>query len=267
MFFDTHCHLDDKQFDADREDMFTRAIANGVTRFVNISYDLDSSKRSLALANARPDVFAAIGIHPNDANSAIANPSVYDELRELAASPRVVAVGEIGLDYYWEAAPREVQREVFERQLALAQEIHRPVIIHCRDKAQSYAAYDDVLAILFGHDGLRGRVLLHAFAGSFEQAEKAIGQNYTLGFGGPISYPKSENTREIAAWVPETNFVLETDAPYLPPQKFRGKRNEPGYIPLFAATLAKVRGLELAALADLTTRNANTFFRIQHSVS
>ncbi len=263
MFFDTHCHLDDKQFDADREEMFARAIQNGVTRFVNISYDLDSSKRSIALAHARPDVYAAIGIHPNDASHADAG--AYDALRGLAASPRVVAIGEIGLDYYWDAAPREVQREVFERQLDLAQEVNRPVIIHCRDKAGSYAAYDDVLAVLFGRDGLRGRVLLHAYAGSFEQAEKAIGQNYTLGFGGPISYPKSENTREIAAWVPAPNFVLETDAPYLPPQKFRGKRNEPGYIPLFAATLAKVRGMELAALADLTTRNANAFFGVPNT--
>lgn len=260
MFFDTHCHLDDKQFDADREEMFARAIANGVTRFVNISYDLDSSRRSIALATVRPDVYAAIGIHPNDANHADAG--AYDALRGLATHPRVVAIGEIGLDYYWDAAPREVQREVFERQLDLAQDVGKPIIIHCRDKAQSYAAYDDVLAILFARDGLRGRVLLHAYAGSFAQAEAAIRHNYTLGFGGPISYPKSENTREIAAWAPEPNFVLETDAPYLPPQKLRGKRNEPGYIPLFAATLAKVRGMELAALADLTTHNALSFLGI-----
>lgn len=265
MFFDTHCHLDDKQFDPDREEMFARAIQNGVTRFVNISYDLDSSRRSIALAHARPDVYAAIGIHPNDA--AHADAGAYEALRGLAATPRVVAIGEIGLDYYWEAAPREVQRVVFERQLDLAQALGKPVIIHCRDKAGSHAAYDDVLAILLARDGLRGRVLLHAYAGSLAQAERAIGQNYMLGFGGPISYPKSENTREIAGWAPETNFVLETDAPYLPPQKFRGKRNEPGYIPLFAATLAKVRGMELAALAALTTRNATTFFGIPPSDS
>lgn len=260
MFFDTHCHLDTQPFDADRDDVLARAHAAGVTRCLNPSYDLASSRRAAALAAARPDVWAAVGVHPND----IGHPDdqCLCEIEQLSQQPRVVAIGEIGLDYHWNTFPRQQQIDGFVRQLQLAQRLHLPVIIHCRD------AYEDTLDILskFKIENVKLKIrdtsnsqfsiLLHSFAGNSQQAELALGRGYYLGIGGPITYPKNESLREIVRDMPLDRLLLETDAPYLSPQKHRGKRNEPSYIPLIAERIAQIRGIGVAELGAATTQNA-----------
>lgn len=270
MFFDTHCHLDTPPFDADCDAVLARAHAAGVTRFLNPSYDLDSSRRAAALATARPDVWAAVGVHPNDIGH-LDDQCLY-EIEQLSQQPRVVAIGEIGLDYHWNTFPRQQQIDGFVRQLQLAQRLHLPVIIHCRD------AYDDTLDVLakFKIENLKLKIedhvppsfsifnsqfsiLLHSFAGNSQQAEEALGRGYYLGIGGPITYPKNESLREIVREMPLGQLLLETDAPYLSPQKFRGKRNEPSHIPLIAERIAQIRGISVAELGATTTQNAINF--------
>ena len=253
MFFDTHCHLDTQPFDADRDAVLARAHAAGVTRFLNPSYDLDSSRRAAALAAARPDVWAAVGVHPNDIGH-LDDQCLY-EIEQLSQQPRVVAIGEIGLDYHWNTFPRQQQIDGFVRQLQLAQRLHLPVIIHCRD------AYEDTLDVLSKFkiedaNNLQFSILLHSFAGNSQQAEEALGRGYYLGIGGPITYPKNESLREIVREMPLGQLLLETDTPYLSPQKFRGKRNEPSHIPLIAERIAQIRGISVAELGAATTANA-----------
>jgi len=250
MLFDTHCHLDLPVFDGDREDVFARARAAGVGLFLNPAFDLASSERAVALADARPDVLAAVGIHPNDADALDA---AWDRLRELAGHPRVAAIGEIGLDYHWDRASRAAQARAFVRQLGLARDLGLPVIIHCRD------AHQDTLDLLHRHaDGLA--VLLHAFSGDAAIARRALDAGYTLGIGGPVTYKKAEALRQAAADAPLDQLVLETDAPYLPPHPHRGARNEPAYLALISERVSQVRGVSLADIAAATTGAARRLF-------
>jgi TatD DNase family protein len=251
MLFDTHCHLDVPAFDADREDVIARALAAGVSVLLNPAYDLASSRRAIALANVRRDVYAAVGIHPNDI--AALEPGGLDELRRLALSPRVVAIGEIGLDYYWNTSPHDVQQAMFRRQIELAQELNLPIIIHCRE------AYEDTLAIL---ETAGSKILLHSFAGSPEQADEAMRRGYCLGVGGPVTFKKSEALREIVRRAPLDHLFLETDAPYLAPHPYRGKRNEPAYLALSAQKVAEVRRTTVDEVAAATTGAARRFFNI-----
>jgi TatD DNase family protein len=195
-------------------------------------------------------LFAAVGIHPNDLQH-LTEQNVA-ELRHLLSLPGVIAVGEIGLDYYWNTRPREAQQAGFRQQLEIAQSAQRPVIIHCRD------AYDDTLEILAEYPTLR--VLLHAFSGNGGHAERALAQGYLLGIAGPVTFKKSESLREIVQAAPLEQLVLETDAPYLTPLPHRGRRNEPAYLRLTAERVAKLRGLSIEELAHTTTANAARFF-------
>ena len=249
-FVDTHCHLDVAAFDAGREAVIARARAAGIACFINPGYDVASSRRAIALAEQRDDVFAAVGIHPNDA-------ATFDQdlpaLRGLAAHSQVVAIGEIGLDYYWDRVPRDRQADAFACQLALARELGKPVIIHCRD------AYDDTLEALRRHgDDLR--VVMHAFAGDRRHADEALSRGYYLGLGGPITYKTADNLRAVAQAAPLDRLVLETDSPYLPPHPFRGQRNEPAYLSLISEKLSQVRGVSLPEVAAATTRAAQQLF-------
>ena len=251
MLFDTHCHLDVEVFDVDRESVFERAHAAHVTRFLNPAFDITSSHRAVAMAKAHPEVVAAIGIHPNDINDL--NDAVLVELETLAHDPKVIAIGEIGLDYYWNKHPKQDQQSAFKLQLRLAQHLKLPVIIHCRD------AYDDTLDIL-EHDFGDSKVLLHAFAGTAGQADRALELGYHLGIGGPITFKTATTLRTIASDVALERIVLETDSPYLAPHPHRGKRNEPAYLYLTATRLADMRGISLKELARLTTINACALF-------
>lgn len=262
MLFDTHCHLDVPAFDHDREAVFARATAAGVSRFLNPAFDLESSRRAVALSASRPGVYAAVGVHPNDAARVMQDAGCLCEVYTLASEPGVVAIGEIGLDYHWDTCPRDVQRQVFVEQLDLARKLNLPVIIHCRtgNGPGDANAYDDLLEIVLARPWLEGRVLLHAFGGDRTQAERAASAGYLLGFGGPLTYPKADATRDIARWVPDGHYVLETDAPYLAPQRHRGQRNEPSYVRIVAETLAGLRCVSVEAVARQASRNASTFF-------
>jgi TatD DNase family protein len=294
MLFDTHCHLDTPSFDDDRDEVFARARANGVTRFLNPAYDLISSRRAAVLAQARDDTVCAVGIHPNDIGSL--NDECLSELRQLAESSeqrnKVVAIGEIGLDYHWDKFSRPQQRDGFVRQIALAQEFGLPVIIHCRDAAKPAGAYADCLEILAeaaeaptpdpspanrnsqerggrtplsrsdgrGVGGEGFRVLLHSFAGSPAEARFAFERGWYIGVGGPITYKKAHELREIVKRAPLEQIVLETDAPYLSPEPHRGRRNEPAHVRLVAEQVAELRGLSIDEIAHTTFTNAQRLF-------
>lgn len=259
MLFDTHCHLDTTAFDADRDDVFARAHAAGLSCFLNPAYDLASSHRAVALAQVRADTYAAVGLHPNDIGHLSAD--CLSELAALATAKRVVAIGEIGLDYHWDTQPRPVQRAGFIQQFELAQRLQLPVIIHCRD------AYDDLMETLAEIDidtpeQPRVPVLLHSFAGKPAHARAAIAQGYFLGIGGPLTYKNAHTLRDIVKSVPIQQLVLETDAPYLPPIPHRGQRNEPAYMRLVAEQLAQLLETSLEELAKVTSANAQRLFRI-----
>ena len=253
MLFDTHCHLDTHSFDADREAVFTRALAAGVSRFLNPAYDLASSRRAVALAQTRADLVASVGVHPND--SAAFDDATADTLRELSGQRGVVAIGEIGLDYHWQTVPHERQKIAFVRQLELARERNLPVIIHSRE------AMDDTLDIL--EREFAGRPLvLHSFAGDVSQLRRALDYGFYIGVSGPVTYPSAAQTREVVRAVPLDRLLLETDAPYLTPQRHRGKRNEPAYVRLVAEKVADVREMLLTEIAALTMDNARRLFSI-----
>lgn len=250
---DTHAHLDHQWYDGERDAVVLRALDAGVTSIVTIGADMRSSEEAVRLAEAYPSVYATVGIHPHDAASATA--TSYERLRELSAHPRVVAIGEIGLDYHYDHSPRAVQRDVFIRQLALARETGLPFVVHNRE------ADEDVMAILreYGRD-LPG--LLHAFTGDAKMAGECVSLGYFISVGGMVTFKNAGAIREAIAAVPLERLLLETDAPYLTPVPLRGKRNEPAYVTYVAEFLAAERGVDVAEIARVTTDNARRFFRL-----
>ncbi len=276
---DSHCHLDLEQFEPDRSDVLARAHDAGVAWIVNPGIDLAHSRAAIALAEehagAHPEVYAAVGVHPN--SSAGFNAETLDSLRLLAAHPRVVAVGEIGLDYYWQQVEPAQQRAAFEAQLALAAEVGLPVIIHCRDGtgaggADEPTAQQEVAAILrrwVASEAFRSSRLvrerefygvLHAFAGDAALAAEAYGWGFVIGLGGPVTF---RNARALHALVPRLRLdrlMLETDAPYLTPHPLRGRRNEPAYLTLVAEQLAALYNVSVEAVAQTTTGVAARFY-------
>ncbi len=266
-FVDTHCHLDLRQFDADRDAVIERAAAAGVTRIINPSIDLDSCRRALALADRHPGVYAAVGVHPNDCGDF--DDATLKTLRELARHPKVVAIGEIGLDYYWEKVAHEQQRDALRAQLGLAAALGLPVILHARESAHGPAAC--VADLLWeieqwwpairkqrGEDGIFG--VWHAFSGDSADAQRACAAGLVLGLGGPITFQNARRLHALAADLRLDRTLLETDAPYLAPHPYRGQRNEPAYIPLIAEGLAQRCGASLADVAASTTETANRCF-------
>jgi len=285
VLFDTHCHLDFESFHDDVAAVVERAAAVGVTRIVVPALDLDNAAAVLALAERFPGVYAAVGVHPNSA--AGWRDEWIDDLRALAAHEKVVAIGEIGLDYYWDKTPQEIQHRALARQLDLALELDLPVIIHNRE------ASDDVVRLLreaggqgskaAGDHGESGplpnplpggegivtrhsppvtllRGVLHSFSADWATAEAALALGFYLGFTGPLTYKKADDLREIAARVPLDRILIETDAPFLAPHPFRGKRNEPAHVRLVAERLAELRGLSLEEVAAATTANGLGLF-------
>ncbi len=244
---DTHCHLDDPKFDEDRAQVIDRALAAGVTRMVAVGTgngppDLECGVR---LADRYDFMYATVGVHPHDASKARAE--TFTRLQELAVHPKVVAIGEIGLDYHYDLSPRDVQRAVFERQLAIADAAGLPVVIHTRE------AWKDTLDLLRGH--WRGEGIMHCFTGDAAQAREALDLGFHLSFGGVLTFPKAEGVREAARIVPEERLLVETDCPYLAPVPHRGKRNEPAFVVDTVRRLAEVRGGTPEALAAETSGN------------
>jgi len=258
---DSHCHLDQPHFDSDREAVIARAAENGVTKLINPGVDLPSSRAAVALARQHPCIYAAVGVHPHDATTLDA--AALAELKALARAPKSVAIGEIGLDYYRDLSPRDVQRRAFQAQLDLAAELGLPVIVHDRD------AHADVLAMLSSwsvslHDSrsaLNGKLgVLHSFSGDVALARRAVALGFYIGISGPVTYKNADQTREVARTVPMERLLIETDAPYLTPQPYRGKRNEPAYVRLVARAVAEARGLTLEQVAAQTLANTTTLF-------
>jgi TatD DNase family protein len=250
---DTHAHLVDGRFDRDRREVLERARAAGVALIVNVGYDLESSRKSVALAGEFDCVYAAVGVHPHDA--AQAPPGYLEELRRLAEGEKVVAVGETGLDYYRNLSPGEVQKKVFREHLALARELELPVIIHDRD------AHEDVLGILKKDGPGRAGGVLHCFSGDWEMARVCLEMGFFISIAGVVTFPKSSLLKEIAARVPVERLLVETDCPYLTPEPWRGRRNEPAYVRSVVECVAGLRGMPAGELALVTAQNARSLFR------
>ncbi|HEX3744088.1 MAG TPA: TatD family hydrolase [Bryobacteraceae bacterium] len=244
---DSHVHLDDSKFDADRDAAIERARAAGVECMMAIGTGNGPADLAVAvrMADAYPFIYATIGVHPHDASKA--TEETWTSMRELAAHPKVLAVGEIGLDYHYDFSPREVQCEVFERQLTLAAECGKPIVIHTRE------AWDDTLAILRAH--WRGGGIMHCFTGDEAQARQSLDLGFHLSFGGVLTFPKAEEVRQAARMAPVDRLLIETDCPYLAPVPHRGKRNEPAFVVETARRLAEVRGVPVETIAEATTGN------------
>ena len=260
MLVDSHCHIDGEQFDADRDEVVERAREAGVEIMLNVGTGdphSDDFRRAVAVAEKYDNVYASVGVHPHDAK-------LYDDAAEqhlidlIRSSGNVIAWGEIGLDFYYDHSPRDVQMEVFRRQIKKARELNVPIIIHSRD------ADDETVEILTeecGIDDFRGGIM-HCFGGTPEMAEKLMSLGFLISFAGNVTFKKAENLRDAARVVPLDKLLVETDCPFLTPVPFRGKRNEPAYVEHTARFLAEFYGIEFEELADQTTENFLSFFGI-----
>ena len=256
MIFDTHAHYDDAQFDTDRADLLGSLKDHGIGRVVNIGANVASTKASVALAEKYPFIYAAVGVHPSDAKEL--NDEVYEWLKTLTAHEKVVAVGEIGLDYYWEKAAeaRAHQREWFVRQLTLARESRLPVSVHSRDAAK------DTLDIVKSHGRDVGGVI-HCFSYSVELAREYLNMGYYIGVGGVVTFNNAKNIKEVVAYAPMDRIVIETDCPYLSPVPNRGKRNSSLNLPYVLDAIGQIKGMTAQAVEDITWKNALALYGMQ----
>ncbi len=252
---DSHAHLDFSNFNGDRDEVIRRAQSAGVKLILNVGFDLESSRKSIALAESYPLLYAAAGVHPHDAARV---PAAYlDELAGMAAHPRVVALGEMGLDFYRERSPRRVQRDVFRQQLQLAREKNLPVILHDRE------AHREIMQILEA-DGLPARGgVMHCFSGDMALAKRCLGLGLYISIAGPVTYPKSSHLGQVASRVPLEKLLLETDAPFLAPVPRRGKRNEPALVAYTAEKVAALRGTTPEKIGQACLDNARRLFGLQ----
>ncbi len=252
---DTHAHLDNEQFDKDREAVIARAHENGISHILSVGCDLASSRANVALSERHPNISAAVGIHPHDAVEADAAGIV--ELKAMIGnSQKIVAVGEIGLDFYRDRSPRDVQRLAFRRQIALAREVDLPIIVHDRD------AHEEVLQILNEENAAAVGGVLHCFSGDTAMARACLDLGFFLSFPGTITYPKNDAVREVVRNIPIDHLLVETDCPYLTPQPFRGRRNEPAHVRHTAKMIAEIKGLTIEDVARISSLNAFKLFGI-----
>src|SRR5690242_10683378 len=254
---DSHAHIDFPQFAEDRDVMLERARAAGVTTLVDIGTGPGPEKLDVALPFAEQYdwIYTTVGIHPHEAKEVTR--AHMDELARLAKHPKVIAWGEIGLDYFYDHSPREVQAKVFRQQMELAKAAKKPIVIHCRD------AWDDCMRILeeeWTPSGLGG--ILHCFSSTLEDAKRGVNIGFQISFAGNSTFPKAQNLRDIAKALPLENILIETDSPYLAPQAYRGKRNEPAYVAEVARMLASVRDLTADEIAAATSENFRRLFRL-----
>ena len=251
MLIDSHAHIQLDRFDLDREAVIERAHQARVHAIMVIGFDLETSRGAIALAEGYDQIYATVGMHPHDAKD------LSDEtvciFRDLAAHPKVVALGEMGLDYYRDLSPRPVQKVAFERQLDLAEELDLPIVIHNRD------AYHDILPILRARRG-RVRGVMHCFSGDVEIMRQSLALGFHIGIGGPVTYRKSDALQEVAQSVPAEALMVETDCPWLAPQFRRGKRNEPAYVRATVEKIAELRGISLEEIGEITTQNFERLF-------
>jgi len=263
MFVDSHAHLDGKQFDSDREAVIARALEAGVRTMVAIGNGdgPPSLDAGIQLADQHPFMYATIGIHPHEAR--LASDHAYAEMERLARHPKVIAWGEIGLDYYYDHSPRETQKQVFTRQMEMAAAAKLPIVIHCRPSDGSENAWEDCLDMInqqWAPHGLGG--ILHCFTGNLAQAKRSLDMGFMISFAGNLTFPKAQQIRDAALEVPLDRMLIETDSPYLAPVPHRGKRNEPAFVKETARKLGELRGLSIDEVGEQTSRNFYKFFKL-----
>jgi TatD DNase family protein len=255
MLFDTHTHLDAPQFDNDREEVIARALEAGVERMINIGFNRETIPTTMKLAETYDFIYAAVGWHPVDSVDMLESDLAWIE--SLCSHNKVVAIGEIGLDYHWDTSPKEVQHRVFREQIRLARRVGLPIVIHNRD------AHEDIVRILQEENASEVGGVMHCFSGSWETAQMCLDMNFYISFGGPVTFKNARVPKEVLAQVPEDRLLIETDSPYLSPHPFRGKRNESAFVSLVADTAAEIRGKSRREIEIITSENARNLFRIQ----
>ena len=254
MYFDTHAHYYDRAFDADRDDVLAALPAAGVDLALCPGCDLESSRRSVALAEQYPHLYAAVGFHPENLEGA--RLSDLAEIEAMAAHPRVKAIGEIGLDYYWEKDPdrRRIQRDFFSAQLSLAEQLDLPAIVHDRE------AHRDSLEMVRAHPNARG--VFHCYSGGVEDAKTLVIMGWMVSFTGVVTFKNARRALEVIEWLPMDRIMIETDAPYMAPEPYRGRRNDSRYVFRMAEAIAQVKGLTAEEVGRITTENGKRFFNI-----
>lgn len=255
MFIDTHAHLDDERFAADRAEVIERAKEAGLAYIINVGCSLDSARRTLELTQQYDFIYGTVGIHPHDAQDL--DGAGLQELRKLAAEQKIVAIGEIGLDYYYDNSPRDIQQRVFRRMIDLAKEVELPIVIHDRD------AHEDTFKILREEEAYRVGGIFHCYSGSLPMARKAIEMGFYISIAGPITFQSAKKTVEVVQEIPLERLLIETDCPYLAPVPYRGKRNEPAYVVKVAEMIAQIKGEPLEKAARITLENGMRVYGIK----
>ncbi|WP_404330642.1 TatD family hydrolase [Mesobacillus maritimus] len=255
MLFDTHVHLNAEQFNEDLQEVIDRAQAEGVTRMVVVGFDRSTITKAMELCETYEFIYASVGWHPVDAIDM--KPEDLEWLRELSGHPKVVALGEMGLDYHWDKSPKEIQKEVFKKQIQLAKEVKLPIIIHNRE------ATSDIVEILKETGAAEVGGIMHCFSGSVETAKECLDMNFYISLGGPVTFKNAKKPKEVAEAIPLNRLLIETDCPYLAPHPYRGKRNEPAYVKLVAEQIAELKGISYDEVANATTENAKKLFDIK----
>ncbi|WP_416148107.1 TatD family hydrolase [Salipaludibacillus sp. HK11] len=254
MLFDTHVHLNVEQFEDDLEEVIARAQEAGVENMVVVGFDEKTIKKAINLVETHDFLYAAVGWHPVDAIDL--TEEHLNWIEELASHPKVVAIGETGLDYHWDKSPKDVQKEAFRKQIHLAKRVNLPIIIHDRE------AHQDIVDILKEEKAEDVGGIMHCFGGSIEIAQECLKMNFHLSFGGPVTFKNAIRPKEVVKEVPLERLLIETDAPFLAPHPFRGKRNEPGYVKLIAEQIAELREVSYEDIAKQTSLNAKKLFGI-----
>lgn len=253
-FIDSHVHLMDRKFQQDLPQVLANAREAGLIAMINVGYDVASSCEAVAMAQAEDDLYAVVGIHPHDAKTCSA--AALEELEQLAQDPKVVAVGETGLDYYRDLSPRDVQKQAFRDQLNLAKKVNKPIVLHDRD------AHGDLMDILREEKVPEAGGVLHCYSGSWEMAREAMKMDLYISIAGPVTFKNARRLQDIAKLMPLDYLLIETDCPYLTPEPYRGRRNEPAYVVEVAKMIASVKRLPLEEVAQATTANAKKLFGI-----
>ncbi|WP_087974020.1 TatD family hydrolase [Oceanobacillus rekensis] len=255
MLFDTHVHLNARQFEEDREETIQRALDAGVRYMVVVGFDRETIPLAIEIAEQNETIYAAVGWHPVDAID------MTDEdlqwIKDLSAHPKVVAIGEMGLDYHWDKSPKEVQKEVFRKQIRLAKEVNMPIIIHNRE------ATGDIIEILKEEEAREVGGIMHCYNDSVDYVQACLDMNFYISLGGPVTFKNAPLPKEVAKQVPLGRLLIETDAPYLAPHPNRGKRNEPAYVKLVAEKIAELREMDVEELSERTTKNGLSLFGIK----
>ena len=255
MFIDTHVHLNADQYEEDLQEVINRALEANVKKMVVIGFDRITIERAMRLVEDYSFIYAVVGWHPVDAVDCKEEDLKWIE--ELAAHEKVVGIGEMGLDYHWDKSPKDVQQELFRKQIRLAQKVNLPIIIHNRD------ATEDVIRILQEEEAHLTGGIMHCYGGSVETAKQCIDMNFMISLGGPVTFKNAKKPKEVATEIPLEYLLIETDAPYLAPHPYRGKRNEPALVTLVAEEIARLKGITIEEVAAATTKNAEKFFNIK----